>query len=126
MILSETNKIRVSNTIHLAVVVGVVLAGASYFKVPGNILVLKILVVPMFWLSLLGLKALYKEPIENQPVFSANVIEYNALYVFLFSTFLFIVCWTPTVELWQILVGAIAAFSIGFPLSLYLHHKNLN
>ena len=74
--LSESNKIRVGNSLRLAFVALVVVVSSFYFKVPNNVLVVKLLIIPMFWLSLLGLKALYKNPIEEQAVFSANVIEY--------------------------------------------------
>ena len=121
--LSESNKIRADNSLRLAFVALVVVAGSFYFKVPANVLVVKLLVIPMFWLSLLGLKALYKNPIEEQPVFSANVIEYNILYVILFGTLMLIICWTPEVELMQIVKGAVSGILVALPLSLYLHHR---
>ncbi len=121
--LSESNKIRADNSLRLAFVALVVVAGSFYFKVPANVLVVKLLVIPMFWLSLLGLKALYKNPIEEQPVFSANVIEYNILYVILFGTLMLIICWTPEVELMQIVKGAVSGILVASPLSLYLHHR---
>ena len=122
--LSETNKIRASNSLRLAFLALVVVAGSFYFKVPGNVLVVKLLIIPMFWLSLLGLKALYKNPIEEQTVLSANVIEYNILYVVLFGTFMLIICWTPEVELVQIAKGAALVLLVALPMSLYLHHMN--
>ncbi len=122
--LSESNKIRASNSLRLAFIALVVVAGSFYFKVPGNVLVIKLLIIPMFWLSLLGLKALYKNPIEEQAVFSTNVIEYCSLYVILFGTFMLVICWTPEAELVQIAKGAVMGFLVALPLSLYLHHKN--
>lgn len=120
---NESNKIRAINTVRLAVMGLTVVISAFYIKVPGNILILKLLIVPMFWLSTLGLRSLYKNPISEQAALSVNALEYNALYVFLFSTFLLFICWTPEVDLSQILNGAMFAFLFGFPLSLYLHHK---
>ena len=121
--LSESNKIRVGNSLRLAFVALVVVVSSFYFKVPNNVLVVKLLIIPMFWLSLLGLKALYKNPIEEQAVFSANVIEYYILYVILFSTFMLVICWTPEIEVSQIVKGATLGCLIGLPLSLYLHQR---
>ncbi len=121
---SESNKIRASNFLRLAFVALVVVVASFYFEVPDNVLVVKLLCIPMFWLSLLGLKALYKNPIEAQSVFSANVIEYNILYVILFGTFMLIVCWTPEVKLPQIAKAAVVNLLVALPLSLYLHHRN--
>ena len=123
--LSESNKIRAGNSLRLAFVALVVVVSSFYFKVPNNVLIVKLLIVPMFWLSLLGLKVLYKNPIEEQAVFSANVIEYYILYVILFSTFMLVICWTPEIEVSQIIKGAALGCLIGLPLSLYLHQKNI-
>ena len=121
--LSESNKIRAGNSLRLAFVALVVVVSSFYFKVPNNVLIVKLLIVPMFWLSLLGLKVLYKNPIEEQAVFSANVIEYYILYVILFSTFMLVICWTPEIEVSQIIKGAALGCLIGLPLSLYLHQR---
>lgn len=121
--LSDSNKIRLRNTLSIAQIILVVLLCALYFDVPGNVLIFKVLVVPIFWFSLLGLRALYRDPIEGQAVFSSNVIEYNILFVFAIAVFVLIVCWTPALELSKI-IGAIAiALLFGLPLRLYLHRR---
>lgn len=119
----QSNQIRVSNLLYLAPMFFLVIIGSFFFKVPGSLLVVKLLVVPMFWLALRGLPTLYKKPIADQPTLSANVIEYCALSILLFAVFLLVVLWTPKFTLLNLLLSLFGVMLIGLPLKLWSHHR---
>lgn len=121
--ISQSNQIRVGNAARLVLLFGAVLVASLFFKVSASTLLLKLMIVPMFWLSLLGLPALYKNPIAAQPTLSANVIEYYILFVVLFSGFLLVVFWTPVFPVSKLLLLLAGVLVIGVPVKLWQHHR---
>jgi hypothetical protein len=121
--MKQSNQIRVGNLLYLAPMFVAVLAGSFFFRVPGSLLLVKLLVVPMFWLALRGLPTLYKNPIAEQPTLSPNVIEYYALFILLFAAFLLVVLWTPEFTVLNLLLSLFGVLLIGLPLKLWGHHR---
>jgi len=121
--MSESNKIRFGNIGRLAILGTTVLTVSYLQKTPPNLLVLKLLIVPMFWLAMIGLRYLYKNPISEQKTMSTNVIEYHLLLTLLFSGFIILVLWSPELGAATMVRVLLALLALGIPLLLYLHKR---
>ena len=122
--MSNSNTIRAGNITRLVTLIVAVILTSHYFNLSANIVILKLLVVPMFWLSMIGIQYLYKEPISLQEAFSINVVEYFLLFVLLVAGFLMVLMWTLGVSVSVLLTGLLAAFILGVAVLLYMHYAS--
>ena len=119
----ETSQYRLKNALtnygRVLFICAVVVLCSLYFKVPTNILTIKILIVPMFWLSYLGLNSIFKHPIIEEKI-TLRMIEYFAIWAFLFSAFMIVTIWTPDISVLKMMSTVLLGTAIGTVLQLVL------
>ncbi|MFK8079554.1 MAG: hypothetical protein AB8B97_04650 [Granulosicoccus sp.] len=126
--MQNNTKTRLINSGRLVWILFAVCAFSVHAEVATNLIFMKLMLVPMFFFALPGVAGLYKKPINEQPLLSANFIEYHLLMGFLLTAFLLFVVWTPDVEIpflvkW-LLLGTFAGMLWGLAIALIERRRN--
>ncbi len=99
-----TTKIRLSNYATVASLVCPVLILSMLNDVPSSVIMLKLLLTPLVFLSFHGLNSLYIKPVvDNRLTFRS--IEHAVIESFILCVFLLIVFWTPGVSTASLVVA---------------------
>ena len=85
-------KIALRNYSIVILLIGVVSLVAKASENSNEVLFLKVCIVPLFFLSLGGLRAIYRNPIVEHKI-TLRAVEYTVLDGLLFALFLFLITW---------------------------------
>lgn len=100
------------NYAHALCVTLAVLAITFFLGQSSELILLKVLISPVFWLAFYGLEKIYQYPIF-EPRVSIRAVEYSVLYAFLMSVFVLLIVWQQQFEIRDIVAGLLAGIIVG-------------
>ena len=91
--LKYVKEVAIRNYTNVALLLVMVTSVLLALKNPLELILLKLCVVPLFFLSIGGLRSIYREPIVEHK-FTVRSIEYTLLQGLVFALFLSVLFWT--------------------------------
>ena len=92
--LKYITSIAVRNYTRVALMVFGILVCTIALGDPANVILLKLSAAPFFFLSTIGLKSIYRQPIVEHKI-TARAVEYHLLQALLIALIALIVYWSP-------------------------------